>query len=428
MDPRNLPKRTTPHFSLYQRECFEAGTKDGVTPPFNTHPDELVRLAKERLSAGGWSYAACDAGLGDTNKENKEAFKRYKIMPRMLVDTNTRDISTTIFGKKISAPIAFSPVGINKIYHPEGELPVARIAGELGLPYSLSTAGSVTIEDAAEHNKIGAAKGIAEGRGAEHPEGFRFFQLYATHDEALNESLLTRAHEAGFEACIMTLDTWQLAWRHLDISLSNYGFYRGIGTEIGLSDPVFLKKLQELGIDADKDIKAAGRTWIDQVWHGKAFSWKDITPIMEQWKRISGGKPFLLKGIQTVDDAKRSVEIGCDGIVVSNHAGRQVDGAIGSLDVLSEIVDAVGKQTEVFFDSGVRGGADVFKALALGAKLVMIGRLWIYGLSIQGEAGVRHVMKSLLADFDILMNVAGFRSIAEIDRSALRYLPTTSRM
>lgn len=194
---------------------------------------------------------------------------------------------------------------------------------------------------------------------------------------------------------------------------------------MGLSDPIFLKRLKEVGIDPKEDIKAAGRHWIDQVWHGKAFCWDDIPAIMSQWKRISGGKPFLLKGIQTVEDARKAVEIGCDGIVVSNHAGRQVDGAIGSLDVLSEIVDAVGKKTTICFDSGVRGGADVFKALALGAKLVMIGRLWIYGLSIQGEAGCSHVLKSLLADFDILMNVAGFRNIAEIDRSALRYLPTS---
>lgn len=182
----------------------------------------------------------------------------------------------------------------------------------------------------------------------------------------------------------------------------------GIGTEIGLSDPVFQKRLKELGIDPKKDMKAAGRHWIDQVWHGKAFSWNDIPAIMSQWKKTSGGKPFLLKGIQNVQDAKHAVELGCDGIVVSNHSGRQVDGAIGSLDVLAEIVDAVGNQTVVCFDSGVRGGADVFKALALGAKLVMIGRLWIYGLSIQGEEGVRHVTKSLLADFDILVSEKKF--------------------
>lgn len=175
---------------------------------------------------------------------------------------------------------------------------------------------------------------------------------------------------------------------------------------------MFVKRLGEVGIDPKKDLKAAGRHWIDQVWHGKAFSWKDIPHIQAQWKRISGGKPFLLKGIQTVEDAKHAVELGCEGIVVSNHAGRQVDGAIGSLDVLPEIVDAVGHRTVICFDSGVRGAADVFKALALGAKLVMIGRMWVYGLSIQGEEGVRHVTRSLLADFDILVSVS---SLAKLD-------------
>lgn len=242
-----------------------------------------------------------------------------------------------------------------------------------------------------------------------------------------------------------------MAWRHEDIALSNYGFYRGIGTEIGLSDPVFVKRLSQVGISATKDPKAVGRHWIDQIWHGKAFSWNDIPRIQAKWRKISGGKPFLLKGIQNVEDAKRCVELGCEGIVVSNHAGRQVDGAIGSLDTLKDIVDAVGDkvglkdlfhsdkgnvvlifpslpQLDVLFDSGVRSGADIFKALALGAKCVMIGRLWVYGLSIQGEEGVRHVLRSLLAEFDILMNVAGFRSISEIDRSALKYLPDAPRL
>lgn len=208
MDPRNLPQRTTPHWSLYQRECFESGTKDGHLPPFNTHPDNLVDLARQRLSAGGWSYAACDAGLGTTNASNKAAFSRWKIVPRMLVDTNQRDTTTTLFGKKLAAPIAFSPIGINKIYHPEGELPVARVAGELGLPYSLSTAGSCSIEDAGEHNRAGAQLGTQQQRGAFYPEGNRWFQLYMPHDDDLADSLLQRAHKAGYEACIMTLDTW----------------------------------------------------------------------------------------------------------------------------------------------------------------------------------------------------------------------------
>lgn len=332
----------------------------------------------------------------------------------MLVDTSQRDTTITLFGKKLSAPICISPVGINKIYHPEGEIPVAKVAGELGLPYTLSTAGSVSIEAAGEANAAGAKSGKAEGKGAQYEDGLRWFQLYLPHQDDLAVSLLQRAHDSGFEVCMLTLDTWQLAWRHLDVSLANYGFYKGIGNDMGFTDPVFNKLLQERGIDKDADPKAAGRTWIDQIWHGKSFDWSKMPWVVQQWKKISGGKPFLLKGILCASDAIKAKEAGCDGIVVTTHAGRQVDGSISSLEALPEIVAAVGDDMEILFDSGIRGASDCFKALALGAKAVMIGRLWIYGLSIQGEEGVRHVLRSLLAEFDILMNVAGFRSVEEM--------------
>lgn len=326
----------------------------------------------------------------------------------MLVDTNKRDTRTSIFGHSVSAPIGFSPVGINKIYHPQGELPVAKVAGELGLPYCLSTAGSVPIE----------AAGAANGPGVP-----RFFQLYQPHDDELCTSLLQRAWDSGFDVCILTVDTWQLAWRHDDIATSNYAFYHGVGADLGLSDPVFKKRLAADGIDPQTMPNEAGAKWIDNVWHGRAHSWAKMPWLMSEWKRISGGRPFCIKGIQAVADAKRCVELGVDGIVVSNHAGRQVDGAVASLDALEQIVDAVGDKTYVMFDSGVRSASDVFKALAIGAKFVFVGRLWIWGLSIMGEHGVRHVMKSLLAEFDILMNVAGFQSIDQIDRSAIESYP-----
>ena len=188
---------------------------------------------------------------------------------------------------------------------------------------------------------------------------------------------------------------------------------------MGLSDPVFQKRLAEAGIDPEKQPQEAGAMWIDNVWHGRAHSWEKIPWLIKTWKEISGGKPFCIKGIQDVNDAKKAVEVGCDGIVVSNHAGRQVDGAIASLDALENIVAAVGDKTYIMYDSGVRGASDVAKALALGAKFVWVGRLWVWGLSIMGEAGVRHVMKSLLADFDIFMNVAGFQNVGQIDRSVL---------
>ena len=177
--------------------------------------------------------------------------------------------------------------------------------------------------------------------------------------------------------------------------------------------------MKKAGIDPVKQPNEAGALWIDNVWHGRAFSWEKIPWLIETWKKISNGRPFCLKGIQSVDDARKAIEVGVDGIVVSNHAGRQVDGAIASLDALENIVDAVGDKTHIMYDSGIRGAADVVKALALGAKFVWVGRLWVWGLSIMGEPGVRHVMKGLLADFDILMNVAGFQNVEQMDRKSL---------
>ncbi|GKT45459.1 putative leucine aminopeptidase 2 [Colletotrichum spaethianum] len=391
-DSPHIKNRDTPSWGLYQRENFWK-LNDGEVPQFNT--------------------------------PNRQAFFRRKIVPRQLVDTNERSTRTTIFGHEVSAPFGIAPVGINKIYHPHGELPVAKVAGELGIPYSLSTAGSCPIEDVARANDAGRASTI-EAQSAEKskiPEGPRFFQLYMPHDDELTISLLTRAHESGFTACMLTTDTWQLGWRHDDVATSNYAFYRGIGADLGLTDPIFQKRLAEKGIDPQKEPEKAAAMWIDNVWHGRAWSWDKAVWAREQWQQISGGKPFLIKGIQRVDDAEKAADLGFEGIVVSNHAGRQVDGAIGSLDALEKIAERVGDRIVVTFDSGVRGAADVVKALALGAKFVFIGRLWIWGLSIMGEQGVRHVLRGLLADLDILMNVAGIQKIADINKDLLESFP-----
>ncbi|PYH53031.1 L-lactate dehydrogenase [Aspergillus niger CBS 101883] len=409
----NIEKRTTPQWALYQRENFWK-VRIPSTPPVHlnqladkaswaTDPRKLEEEAHKKLSQGGWFYASSNAGMSNTHLANRQAFFRHRIIPNQLVDTNLRDTTTEIFGHKVSAPIGFAPIGINKIYHPSAELAVAKVAGELNLPYCLSTAGSTPIE------KVGEANG----------QGPRFFQLYMPHDDELTLSLLNRAWNSGFDALILTTDTWQLGWRHDDVANSNYAFYRGIGADLGLTDPVFQKRCREAGIDPEKDVVAASAKWIDSVWHGRAWSWEKIPWLIEQWKKISGGRPFVIKGIQSVADAKKCVEYGVDGIVVSNHAGRQVDGAIASLDALENIANAVGDQIYIMFDSGVRGGSDVAKALALGARFVFVGRLWIWGLSIMGEEGVRHVMKSLLADFDILMAVGGYNSVNDFDKSIL---------
>ncbi|MCJ1468372.1 hypothetical protein MMC07_007000, partial [Pseudocyphellaria aurata] len=436
-DPNNpnIKERSTPQWSLYQRENFWK-PNTGEVPLFNTEPGKLEELAKEKLTQGGWFYASSNAGLSHTHLANRTSASTlstpqqsngFKVKPSFVTKSSPDNSSTPIFETRarpslatkvsllprravtptqiwvVSAPVGFAPIGINKIYHPLGELPVATVAKELNLPYCLSTAGSTAIEKVAEANG----------------QGPRFYQLYMPHDDELTVSLLTRAFKSGFDVCMLTTDTWQLGWRHDDIAAGNYAFYRGIGADIGLTDPVFRKRLEEMGIDPEKDPQRAGAAWIDSVWHGRAWTWEKIPWLIKTWKDISGGRPFLLKGIQSVEDAKKAVEIGCDGIVVSNHAGRQVDGAIASLDALENIVAAVGDQIYITYDSGIRGAADVVKALALGAKFVFVGRLWVWGLSIMGETGVRHVMKSLLADLDILMCVGGFQNVDQIDKSVL---------
>ncbi|KAE9407048.1 FMN-dependent alpha-hydroxy acid dehydrogenase [Gymnopus androsaceus JB14] len=423
MDPTSKPKGPSPHYSLYQREVFKRGGNEGNLPHFSVHPDELVESTKKKLNDRGYFYANSNAGLGWTDRANREAFYRWRIIPRMLVDTNVRDLSIELFGHRIPAPILFAPIGINKLYSPLGELVPAKIAGELGLPYCLSTASSNSIEDVAAANDSGAFSAednhcqVRSGSKASSP---RFFQLYMGHDDEVTISLLERAWNSGFDVCMLTVDTWQLGWRPTDINLANYVFYYPPGTtgnELGASDPVFMRKYGE-------ELKKDSGKWIDSsVWHGKAHSWEKMPWVIKEWKRISGGRPFLIKGIQSAEDAVKAYEVGCEGIVVTNHAGRQVDGAVGVvLEVLPEIVDAVGDKMKIIFDSGIRTGSDVFKALALGAHAVQVGRLYVWGMAHEGEAGCRHVMKSLLADLDITMTVAGYPSITrDVNRKALKY-------
>lgn len=344
----HIQNRDTPQWGLFQRDLFWK-LNEGEVPQFNTHPDKLEELAQKKLSQNGWLYASSNAGLSHTHLANRQAFFRHKLLPRQLVDTNERSTRTTIFGHSVSAPIGIAPIGINKIYHQHGELAVARAAGELGIPYSLSTAGSYPIEDVAAANDSGRAR-----RGEKVPVGARFFQLYMPHDDELTISLLKRAHESGYDACILTTDTPQLGWRHDDVATSNYAFYRGIGADLGLTDPVFQKRMRAEGIDPKKDPERAGAMWIDAIWHGRAWGWEKI------------------------------------------------------------VKSGVGERLVITFDSGVRGAADVVKAIALGAKFVFIGRLWIWGLAIMGEDGVRHVLRGLLADLDILMNVSGINRIDDI--------------
>ncbi|TIC32789.1 FMN-dependent alpha-hydroxy acid dehydrogenase [Wallemia mellicola] len=424
MDPYNKPQGPSPHYSLYQRELFANGP-EGKLPSISSHPEKLQHDARKNLTDKGYWYSSSNAGLGWTHHANREAFYKHKIIPKTLQDTNTRDLTTEIFGHKIPAPIMFAPIGINKIYHPKGELAAATVAGELGLPYCLSTAASYSIEEVAEahekstskKNESNSVNSYSGSKRELETSGPRFFQLYASQDSDVTESLLRRAWASGFDSVMITTDTPQLGLRMTDTDIANYAFYYGdLGNEMGLSDPVFMKKYGD-------DLKKDSSRWIDHsVWHGKPLTWEKVKDICKFWHELSGGRPFVLKGIQSVEDAETALSIGCDGIVVTNHAGRQVEGAVSSLEVLPDIAKAVGDKCTILFDSGIRTGSDIMKAIALGAHAVMIGRMWVWGLSA-GEAGCRHVVRSLLADLDINMTVSGYRSLRDLKPTMLKYDP-----
>ncbi|GGU42673.1 lactate 2-monooxygenase [Lentzea flava] len=384
-------------FSAYQNEIYLQGL-GGAVPPFTTDPDALEQSARERLGPGPFWYVAGGAGSGATVRANREAFDRVRIVPRMLTNATERHLGVSVLGTELPAPVMLAPVGVQSILHPDGELATARAAAELGVPMVLSTASSHTIEE------------VAEASG----DGPRWYQLYWPNDPDVCASLLERARKAGYTALVVTLDTWTLAWRPHDLDQAYLPFLRGVGTAIPFSDPVFRAGLQKA---PEEDLPMAILRWV-QLFTGTDKSWDQLTFLREHWDG-----PIVLKGIQHPDDARKAVESGMDGIVVSNHGGRQVDGAVGSLDALPSIVEAVGEQVDVLFDSGIRTGADIVKALALGAKAVMVGRPYAYGLAHGGQVGVKHVLRSLLADFDLTLGLSGHRSPAELGPDALRFTP-----
>ncbi|MFC0113546.1 lactate 2-monooxygenase [Kibdelosporangium aridum] len=383
----------TQPFGGYQNELYLHGLA-GERPAFTTDATRLAESAREILEPGPFWYVEGGAGSGATMRANREAFDKWRIVPRMLRDAATRDLSTTVLGTPMPAPVLLAPVGVQSIVHADGELATARAASALGVPMVLSTASSTTIEDVAE----------ASGTGP------RWFQLYWPNDPDLCVSILNRAAKAGFSTLVVTLDTWTLAWRPNDLDHSYLPFIRGTGTAIPFSDPVFRSGLADT---PENDTPMAVLKWI-QMFTGADRNWEALPFLREHWDG-----PIVLKGIQHVDDARRAADAGMDGIVVSNHGGRQVDGAIASLDALPPIANAVGDRLEVLFDSGVRTGADVFKAIALGAKAVLIGRPFVWGLAHAGEAGVRHALRSILADFDLTVGLSGYRSPAELTPDAL---------
>lgn len=377
-----------------QLEIYQLGlTGKNLTAPIPL--GELERKAAEILSAQAYDYVAGSASGERTCRANLEAFDRWQIVPRMLRDVSQRDLTVEVLGTTLPVPVLLGPVGVQNIIHPDAEMAVARAVASMGIPFVLSTVSSRPIEE------IGQAMGNAP----------HWFQLYWGKDHELTCSMLQRAEKAGYTALVVTLDTAMLGWRERDLRHPYLPFLLGHGLANYFSDPAFCSRLQR---PPKEDPATAIRLWAS-VFSNTALTWKDLT-----WLRKQTQMPIVLKGILHPDDARLAIEHGADAIIVSNHGGRQVDGAIAALDALPPVVAAAKQKIPVLFDSGIRYGSDAIKAIALGARAVLLGRLYIWGLAVGGEPGVREVVQNFLADLDLTMGLAGFRSVKDLNPSILQ--------
>jgi len=416
-----------------QTAIFRGGAS-GSRPRIPTRWASLVSAAERAMSPDAWAYVHGSSGTESTAEANAAAFERWRIVPRVLRDVSQRDLGIELFGRRYPTPLLASPVGVLELVHPDADLAIARAAASLGIPAILSNQASIPMERVA-----------AEGGG-----GPLWFQLYWSDSDELVESLIARAERIGAHAIVVTLDTQLLGWRPRDLDRAYLPFIHGMGIAQYTSDPVFRRLVAErMARPVDRDApapaatrvtpaavrtllgmtrrypgsfganlrsgepRAAVETFLD-VFSRADLTWSDLA-----FLRARTTLPILLKGVQHPEDARHALELGVDGLIVSNHAGRQVDGAIASLDALPGIVEAVAGRAPVLFDSGVRGGADVFRALALGAAAVCVGRSWVYGMAIAGEAGAGEALRNLLAEFDLTLGLSGHRSIAELTPEVL---------
>ena len=375
------------HFdgSQYQNEIYVTGES-----PWPVAADEWEARASEKLAPGPFGYIAGGAGNEATVRANREAFEQRRLRPRMLAGNSVRDLSVEVLGTPSPFPFFLAPVGVLSIAHSEGELAPARAAAALRVPFILSSAASHSIEE------VAAAMGDSP----------RWFQLYWVSDREVVESLVHRAEASGYAAIVVTLDTLTLGWRPRDLRNAYLPFRQGEGIAQFTSDPVFRSRLS---VSPEEDPLVAAGTML-AMFPNLALSWEDIA-----WLRELTSLPLLAKGVLTAEDAVRAFNVGLDGIVVSNHGGRQVDGAIASLDALLEVRAAVGPDAPVLMDGGIRGGADVLKALALGANAVLIGRPYVYGLAVGGQPGVEAVLQQLAAETDLTLALIGGTVARDLD-------------
>jgi isopentenyl diphosphate isomerase/L-lactate dehydrogenase-like FMN-dependent dehydrogenase len=346
--------------------------------------------AREALEQGPFDYVAGGAGAEETMRANLEAFRRRRLRPRMLVGTAERDSSVEVLGLRSPAPFLLAPIGVLSIVHPDAELAVARAARATGVPLVLSSAASTSLEDVA---------GV---------DPARWFQLYWWGDPELAESLVRRAEAAGYGAIVLTLDTLTLGWRPRDLRNGYLPFLDGEGLAQFFADPAFVGRLDS----RPEDDPTTASLMALATFPNLGLTWDDLARLRE-WTSL----PVLVKGILRADDARLALEHGVDGIVVSNHGGRQVDGAVAALDALVEVREEVGPEAIVLMDSGIRTGADVVKALSLGANAVLLGRPYVYGLAVSGQEGVEAVIRQIAAEVDLTMALAGARALADLDAS-----------
>jgi lactate 2-monooxygenase len=389
------------NYANFQNEIYFAGL-GGARPEFPMTAQGLEERAAAVLSPEAFAYIAGSASAERTAAANVRAFDRHRIVPRMLRGTaaaGARDLSVEVLGTRLEAPVLTAPVGVLDLVAPRGEVLVAEATKEVGIGMVLSTAASSTIEEV--------------GAGA----GDWWYQLYWPADDEVARSFVQRAEQAGAQAIIVTADTPGLGWRPRDLEQAHLPFLLGKGIANYLSDPVFRSRLATAPEESQEALQVAILTWVG-MFGNHSVRPADIARLKE-WTDL----PIAVKGIQHPDDARAVVDAGASGVVVSNHGGRQVDGGIAALDALSPVVAAVGDRADVLFDSGVRSGADLLIALALGAKAVLYGRPWVYGLGIGGRDGVRHALRCLLADFDIAMGLAGCARLADLGPETVHAAP-----
>lgn len=347
---------------------------------------ELEQAAQEKLDVGPFGYIRSSAGGEETYRKNSNSFEKYSIVPRFLTDVSTLNTEVTIFGHTYPHPLFIAPVGVNKIAHEDGEIAVAKAAAKFNFPYIQSTVSSYSIEEITK-----ATKGSS-----------KWFQLYWSQNKEISFSMVRRAEAAGYEAIVLTVDTVMLGWREEDVRNQFSPLKRGFGQGNYTSDPIFMAALSDHSNDAIID------SMIENIYHPN-LNWNNIEELREYTSL-----PILLKGILHPEDAKLAIEKGIDGIIVSNHGGRQLDGVIASIDALPEIVEVVNGQIPVLFDSGVRRGSDAVKALALGATAVCIGRPFVWGLASGGQSGVERVLENFLQETNVSISLSGARNLEEL--------------